>query len=529
MTSASAEAPRILTRGAVATSVLVLLTAALGVWTQSVLAAVLGLSGESDAYFSAFSVATLATFVLQTTVVNHAVPTLSAAIGQAQTPTVAFWRLTRRLAYRVAAIGVVVAVALFAGADVWVTLVTPGLEHESRALAIRSLRVISAPLALYLAASSLVAVQYALQRQAVVQATGPLFTIAVVPALLWLTPTIGPISAAVGTGAAYALMASGLALATWRLASRPASPVPTAAGPPPGPSPTAAVVALAAGLGYAWAVAGPMVASTLAEGAVAEVSFAYRPVDVLARALPTVIGYTAMPTLALALVQDQAARLDATVSSALRLALRLTLPLAAVLVAVREPLVVVLYQRAAFTSEAVQAVAPTLGWYAAALPGIGIQIVLGAIFIATGREGWSAGLNAVFLVTQVPLALLFGRVFGGAGIAFAFFVTAVAVALGGVMVVGRRNAGALVRAAWFRSSVLAALVALGAGTVVVQVAGDLPALLQLGLGASAAVGSAVLVLAWTGDPAVAAARHRLAVAVVGPAAPSYRGRPGDDA
>src|SRR5438445_12577102 len=60
-------------RQSVITSALVFVSAALGIYTQAVLAATLGLSSASDAYFAALPLALFASYVVNTSVQNREV------------------------------------------------------------------------------------------------------------------------------------------------------------------------------------------------------------------------------------------------------------------------------------------------------------------------------------------------------------------------------------------------------------------------------------------------------------------------
>ena len=468
------------------TSALVLLTASLGIWTQAVLAATLGLSGASDAYFSALNLTSMATFVLSTTVVNRVVPELARQLDPMDLPTGQFWVAARRATNRIGVISAIAAVTLFLAPEWAISLVAPGLAGASRDLAVASLRVMSLPLGLNLASSAFAAVQYALRRQAVVQATGPLYSLAVIPSLIWLTPLVGPISPSIGTAISFVLMFAALAVSTGVAARRRVSML-TVASVRTSP-PALLLVVLAAVLSYGWVVVGPIIASTLAEGTIAQVTFAFRPVDVLSRALPMVIGYSVMPTLAAAHTREDWAHLESTASEALRLALGATVPIAALLIALREPLVAVVYQRSAFSAEAARAVAPTLGWYASSLPGYGLIILLTLMFLSVGREGAAVVLSAAFLLLQLPLGWVLGQAFGGIGVASGFSVAALLVAPAGVVASGRHDVRGLLVAAWFRWTLAGAAGALLLGTLASDLTYGVPGLVRLLIGFS--VGSA---------------------------------------
>jgi putative peptidoglycan lipid II flippase len=219
------------------------------------------------------------------------------------------------------------------------------------------------------------------------------------------------------------------------------------------------VITLASIVVYGQTVLGPIIASTLAAGTVAQLSFAWRPAEVLSRALPTVIAYSVMPALAAAHARGNRRQLDDAISEVLQLALGLMLPIAALMVGVREPLVTLLYQRSAFSTDAVQAVAPTLGWFAAGLPAYSVVLVLSTIFISIGRERWALAAGAAVVAAYAVLGFGLGQMYGGAGVAQGFCLACTCVALGATAATGRRDPRALLKAAWFRWSALGAALA----------------------------------------------------------------------
>jgi putative peptidoglycan lipid II flippase len=467
-------------RRTVLTSSLVLLGAALGIVTQAVLAGALGLSGASDAYFSALTLTTGVTTVVNTTILNRGVPQLARLLDAEHVATGAFWKLTWRLSLRLAVPCLGLGIVLFAGADWAIGLTGPGLTGNAHVLAADSLRIMGPAVALQLAGSGLIAAQYALQGQALIQATGVLYSISVIPAVIALTPTVGPLSAALGTAASFVLMFLVVGAGTFRIARERHSALdPISAD---GHQSSVVVVTLASLIICAQSFVGPVIASTLAEGTVAQLSFAYRPVDVLARALPNVIGYTVMPTVAAAHARRQMVLADTATSEALRLVVSLTVPIAALLVALREPVITILYLRSAFSLEAVHAVVPTLGWYAAALPGYGIAIILNAIFLGGGRERWALVASTAMLATYSLLGLALGSLLGGSGVALSFCLANVLVACGGTMATGRRDVLMLLRAHWFRWTVLGAVLGFGGAALALELTRSLPTIIQLASG-----------------------------------------------
>jgi putative peptidoglycan lipid II flippase len=465
----------------VTTSALVFVSAIAGIYTQAVLAATLGLSGASDAFFAALALTLFTTFVVNTSVLNREVPELAGLLDPSHAPTAAFWKRVWRLTRATTAISAGLGVLLFVGADWAITLVAPGLPAPVHELAVTSLRIMGPPLAVQLSASGLVAAQYALQGQALIQSTALLYSAAVIAALVLLTARVGPTAAAIGAGVAYCLMFLVVVVGTLRLARRPASPF----EPPPNArrSTSIPLVTTASIVLYGHTIVGPLIASTLGEGTVAQLSFSYRPVEVVARGLPAVIAATVMPSLAAAHARNQVAQAAALSAEALRLTLILVMPAAAVLTALREPVVRILYQRAAFSVDAVDAVVPTLAWFAAALPAMGAVVVLTSIFFSVGHERRALGLALFILLAYTTLAFALATPMGGVGIALAFFLANVAGAIAGVMVDNERSVHAIASASWLRWTVGASALAFVGGSAGVELTRGYPAIMQLLAGA----------------------------------------------
>jgi putative peptidoglycan lipid II flippase len=467
-------------RQTVPTSGLVFVSAIAGGFTQAVLAATLGLSGAADAFLAAVALSLFATYVMHTSVLNREVPRLSALLDPEHEPTRAFWARIWSLTRWVAAISAVLGGILFVGADWAVELIAPGLPPGSHALAVESVRIMSLPLAIQLSASGCVAALHTLRGQPLIQSTALLYSAALILALVYLTPIVGPVSAAVGAATAYCLMFAVVVLGTLWLARRGASSFEPSGHSVAGTSIT--LVPFASVVLFGQTLIGPVLASTLAEGTVAQLAFAYRPIEVVSRGLPVVIAATLMPALAAAHAGRGSAHVAALAFDALRLTLALVLPTAALLIALREPVVLVLYQRAAFSVEAAQAVTPTLGWYAAALPGMGLVVVVTSIFFAVGRERWALLLALAILGGYAALGLMLGRALGGVGLAVGFCLANLLGAVVGVAAAGHLG-HEMLWTGWWRWMVPGAVMALIGGTVGVELTRSLSPFVQLVVGA----------------------------------------------
>jgi peptidoglycan biosynthesis protein MviN/MurJ (putative lipid II flippase) len=125
---------------------------------------------------------------------------------------------------------------------------------------------------------------------------------------------------------------------------------------------------------------------------------------------------------------------------------------------------------------------PTLAWYAAALPGLSVVVVLETIFFSIGRERSALVLGLAILGGYIALGLVLGNALGGAGVALAFCIANNLGAVGGAAAAGHRAPRALFEAAWFRWAVLASILALAGGSVGVASTRAFASSVQLGAG-----------------------------------------------
>ncbi|MCY4003852.1 MAG: murein biosynthesis integral membrane protein MurJ [Rhodospirillales bacterium] len=159
-------------------------------------------------------------------------------------------------------------------------------------------------------------------------------------------------------------------------------------------------------------------ASLLAAGAVSWLHYAER----VARLVPSVAGMAAATVLLPHLARrrpgaDRKDRSRADTSRALEAALLLSLPAAAALAVIGEPLLAALFQRGAFNADAAAAAAAALAAYAGAVPAWMAVPVLAAACFARGNtvSPMLAALAAVALNLALSLALM--DPLGHAGIA----------------------------------------------------------------------------------------------------------------
>jgi len=165
-------------------------------------------------------------------------------------------------------------------------------------------------------------------------------------------------------------------------------------------------------------VAGAIIASS-SPAAVSWLYFANRLIELPLGIVGVAMGTVLIPELTRALHGDDRAAIGNAESRALELAVGLALPAMLGLIALSEPIVRLLFQHGAFTSEDAQSTSNALIWLALGLPAHVLVKALSPAFFA--REDTYAPLTATLkgIGVAIVLAVLFGHLFGAGGIAAA--------------------------------------------------------------------------------------------------------------
>jgi putative peptidoglycan lipid II flippase len=162
-----------------------------------------------------------------------------------------------------------------------------------------------------------------------------------------------------------------------------------------------------------------VIASFLAGGSVSYLYYADRllefPLGIFAVAIATAV----LPTLSEQAARGDTDALRATLSFAVRLSAFLSLPAAAGLFVLREPLVRVLYQRGQFGPAETASTAAAVGMYALGLAGFACARVLVQAFYALGDTRTPVTVSMATMALNAALALVLTRSLGHAGLALA--------------------------------------------------------------------------------------------------------------
>jgi putative peptidoglycan lipid II flippase len=167
-----------------------------------------------------------------------------------------------------------------------------------------------------------------------------------------------------------------------------------------------------------------ILASTLAEGSVSYLYYADRVNQLPLGVVGVAVGIALLPLLVRQLRAGDAHAAQNSQNRAIEFALTLTLPAAAALVVIPEPIVTVLFQRGAFDAAATRATAAALAAFAVGLPAYVLIKALIPGFYAREDTKTPVKIAIVAVVANVALALILMRFLAHAGIALATALTA---------------------------------------------------------------------------------------------------------
>ena len=162
-----------------------------------------------------------------------------------------------------------------------------------------------------------------------------------------------------------------------------------------------------------------IIASLLPQGAIAFLYYADRVAQLPLGVIGTAVGTALLPTLSRQVRLGEEARAGGTQNRAVELALLLTLPAAAGLIAAALPIVSVLFERGAFGAEASIATAGALAAYGFGLPAFVLVKVFAPGFFARGDTATPVKVAVACVALNLALNLALIRPFGHVGIALA--------------------------------------------------------------------------------------------------------------
>jgi putative peptidoglycan lipid II flippase len=209
---------------------------------------------------------------------------------------------------------------------------------------------------------------------------------------------------------------------------------------------------------------GTILASLLPAGSVSYLYYADRIVELPLGVFAIAVGTATLPSFSEQVALGKTEEFKRTIAFSLRLLLFITIPATVALIALRVPILSVLFQRGAFGAEATLLTAEALLYYAVGLWAFSlIRIVVSAFYaLQDTRSPMKAAIVALVVNAALSVALMFPLKHGGIALATSI---ASAVNVGMLWVILRRRIGALLDREFYRSVGKTALASIVMGGV----------------------------------------------------------------
>jgi putative peptidoglycan lipid II flippase len=156
-------------------------------------------------------------------------------------------------------------------------------------------------------------------------------------------------------------------------------------------------------------------ASSQPEGSVTAIVTGFALMLMPQAAIAQSVAVAAMPTLAAQYARGRLDEVRVSLGDSLRGVLLLAIPASLGLILLREPMIVLLYQRGAFDTRSTELVAWALLWYAAGLVGHCLVEVLARAFYALHDTRTPVWIGAAAMALNVIFSVLFAALFSRAG------------------------------------------------------------------------------------------------------------------
>lgn len=195
---------------------------------------------------------------------------------------------------------------------------------------------------------------------------------------------------------------------------------------------------------------GTILASLLPTGSVSYLYYADRIVELPLGVFAIAVGTATLPSFSEQVALGKMDEWKRTISFSLRLILFITIPATAALIALRVPILSVLFQRGAFGEQATLLTAQALLFYSAGLWAFSvIRIIVAAFYsLQDTRSPMKAAICALLVNVAFSIILMFPLKHGGIALATSI---ASAVNVGMLWIILRRRVGAILDAEFYRS------------------------------------------------------------------------------
>ncbi|AQP45362.1 murein biosynthesis integral membrane protein MurJ [Tessaracoccus flavus] len=220
------------------------------------------------------------------------------------------------------------------------------------------------------------------------------------------------------------------------------------------------------------------VGSTLADGTITALSYAWRLIDLPQTLLVASLLVPLYPALGAA-AKDRA-EVRRLVGRGLALIITVLTPISVVLIIAAKPAVAIVFGYGAFDSDAVAQTADAMVWYVPALLALSIRLLMVRASYAVGDSRTPVTIGVFAMVLNLAGDLLLAPVMGAAGIALATSISVGAAAVLNTWLLRRRHDGVALRpaAGLLGRATGLAVASSGAGWAARHVTDDLPALVS---------------------------------------------------
>jgi putative peptidoglycan lipid II flippase len=166
---------------------------------------------------------------------------------------------------------------------------------------------------------------------------------------------------------------------------------------------------------------GTVLASLLPKGSVSYLYYADRMVELPLGVFAIAIGTATLPSFSEQVAQGRFDEMRKTISFSLRLMLFITIPSMVALIALRVPIISVLFERGAFTAESTMQTAWALLWYSVGLWAFSvIRVIVSAFYsLQDTKSPMKAAIVALVVNVVFSVALMFPMKHGGIALATA--------------------------------------------------------------------------------------------------------------
>lgn len=428
-----------LVRAGVILSGTFLVSRALGYVRTVVLGATFGTGPELDAFFAAFRVPDLIFQVVAAGAMGSAlIPVLSGLLAAGERAHA--WRVVATVANLLLVAMTVLAVAAFVGAEILVRALAPGFDADGLARTVELTRImLAAPVLLSLGAVATSALNA--EGRFTAAAMAPIvYNLGIIGGAVILAPdpSFGVTGLAVGVvaGAAGHLLVQLPALAG--LGFRPSRAIDLADGAARRVLGLLAPRALGLGASQVTFIVMTALASSLGAGAISSYTIAFALLQIPIGVIGVPLGIVILPSISREHALGAVEAYVATVTRSVRLLVYAMVPIAALGIALRAPVVELLFGYGRFDAAAIASTASTLGIFLLGLPAHAAIAVLARAFYARQdtRTPVAAAVFAVAVNTTLGVVLVGPAGLPGLALAIAIAAWLEAGAL--LVVLGRR-------------------------------------------------------------------------------------------